>query len=159
MSGFQIFLVNKLRKSFSGTDKEKEELRLKGKTNWVQWDIRIKMSLGMSACKELLRSVPMEKDNSPWSWKQVDEQTGKLPSAEFRSNIASAFYRLIDDGAKPPFTRNIYHALKKAYGSTDAHTSLHWVGNSLIVAVVKLTMLMHGSMRSELSTANVRLSG
>ena len=120
MSGFQILTVDKLEKSLSGTGKDKEELRLKGKMNWVQWDIRIKMSLGMSACKELLKGVPAQKDKSRWTWKKVDEQVANFLLQTCDFDIASAFYHLIDDDLAAPFTHNVYTALKRAYGSTDA---------------------------------------
>lgn len=120
MSGFHVLTMDKLEKSFASSAKDKEDSRLKGKSNWVQWEIRVKMSLGMSACKELLKGIPAQKEESRWTWGQVDEQVANFLLQACDFNIAAAFYHLVDDGATPPFTYNVYTALKKAHGTSDA---------------------------------------
>jgi hypothetical protein len=111
--------------------------KLQGKENWVEWDMRIKVALGIVGLRSLLIGRPaFTTEVARKSWEEQDVQVANsiIDCTDF--SILSAYFYLLDDSPSSPSatnkddepvpphliarTKTLYEELRKAYGSSNA---------------------------------------
>ncbi|RSH83888.1 hypothetical protein EHS25_003483 [Saitozyma podzolica] len=111
--------------------------KLQGKENWVEWDMRIKVALGIVGLRSLLIGRPaFTTEAARKSWEEQDIQVANsiIDCTDF--SILSAYFYLLDDSPSSPSatnkddepapphliarTKTLYEELRKAYGSSNA---------------------------------------
>ena len=110
--------------------------KLQGKENWVEWDMRIKVVLGIVGLRSLLIGRPaFTTEVARKSWEEQDVQVANsiIDCTDF--SILSAYFYLLDDSPSSPSatnkddepapphliarTKTLYEELRKAYGSSN----------------------------------------
>lgn len=103
--------------------------KLKGKTNWVEWEIRIQVALGKAGLKAFLRDQEpvkaggvSEEEKAVWNDQDVMLANCILDTTDFA--IRSAHYHLLEassgqDGLSR-LALAVFNALKATYGTSNA---------------------------------------
>lgn len=125
-------VTQKLERAFSAVPP------LKGKENWVEWDMRIKAALRMSACREFIKEEEIKLAGiiAKRAWERQDKQIAAtlLNATDF--SILSAYFHLLDEPSKATdalsrVTLRIYHELQTTYGTHNAQYTFQ-LGRSFV---------------------------